>query len=393
MRRTFTIATFGSLRVQARWSAIITFFFLLILLGGIYLPDFLPTESRLTRWAVAFLVALLFYGSFIVHELAHCLMARARSLPATTITLGSFGARSDIQDESEGAADELLVALSGPAASATISAIALALQIFLANPSTPLLLVLQGLFLLNLWLGAFNLIPVLPLDGGRALRGALWQLQGDYLRATAGAALVGRALAAAMVITAGILFLSSLETNESSRITVPDWVASSIGAAPLAILLLVSAWFFNRSARNTYRDALVHHRLNSTPVARVMSQDPRVVQPEAPLSSVALLFPRGRGDPAVAVVGEDESLVGLVSYGDLDDVPEAERSYRRAEQVMTPARRIITVSPDDPLQVAVEHMAEGHLNQLPVVVDGHLTGMITRAQVLRYTEDGEAVRR
>src|SRR5438552_1267473 len=133
MPRTFTIVTLSSLRVQARWSAVITFFFLNILIGGIYLPELLRDELPRTRWAFAFLAALFFYGSFTVHELAHCLMARSRSLQASTITLGSFGARSDIQDESEGAADELLVSLAGPSASGLIGAVAVALWMGLPN--------------------------------------------------------------------------------------------------------------------------------------------------------------------------------------------------------------------------------------------------------------------
>lgn len=379
MPRIILIATLGHIKLQARWSAVFAFFFLVWLLGAVYLPNLLPAESRITWWSVAFLAVLLFYASTTAHEVGHCIAARARSLPVGTITLRTFGGSSDIQEESETAADEMLVSLAGPAASALVSGFALVLRLSLPDPSAPLVLLLEGLFLLNFWLGVFNLIPILPLDGGRALRGLLWHIQGDYLSATARTATFGRVLAGGLVVGAAALFLTSLNA-EAETTPLGGW----FGADPrsLALVLLIAAWLFNRGARNAHREALLRHRLTATTVGSAMAHEPRTVPVGTALDVVAIFYPRRQADPAVAVIGGNNELLGLVSYSDLEVVLPAEQRFRRVEQIMTPAQGLVTVGPDDPLQLAVRHMAEGHLNQLPVVVEGRLVGMISRSQVL-----------
>ena len=93
-----------------------------------------------------------------------------------------------------------------------------------------------------------------------------------------------------------------------------------------------------------------------------------------------------RGERAVAVVRDESAFMGLVAYSDVRKVARSDWGAKAAGEVMTPAGRVLSVTPEDGIDVAIRHMAERHLNQLPVIIEGKLVGMITRANVLKFLE-------
>lgn len=383
MPATLPVGVLAGVGIQARWSAIIAFLFLLWFLATASLPGLLPNEHPRTYWSLAFISTLFLYLSAVAHELGHCLMARARSVAVQGITVSLFGGTSDVRHEDERPMDELLIAVAGPAVSAVLACAALALLLVVPQASPPLVLFLQALFLLNLWLSAFNLLPCMPLDGGRAVRALFWRLWGEYLRATRVATFLSRILAVFLATASIAVFAVSFESSVN---WLPAWLGSDI--RPLALLGLLAAWFLNNGARSAYRQAVVQERLTGLTVGEVMTPTPQTVAPWTNLEEVLSQHLQVSGGRAVAVVQADNVLVGLVAYGDLVRVPPRERASRTAGEVMTGARELVTVTPADPLETAIRHMAERHFNQLPVVQDGRFVGMIARADVLSFTEIG-----
>lgn len=381
MPGTFSIGTLAGIAFRVRVSALLAFLGLLWFLAAWYLPAAFPSERALTHWSLAFLSTLSLYLSTIAHELGHCLAARARSVRVQTITLSLFGGSSDIRSEEQKALDEFLISLAGPVVSGCAATIALGVRLALPSPSPPLTLLLEALFLLNLWLSAFNALPMLPLDGGRALRGLLWHLQGDYLRATRAATTVGRVLAAAVAAGSLALFILSFDGGK-----VPLLASLGSDARFFALLGLLAAWFLNNAARNAYRQALLQHRLGGLTVSQLMTPNPPVVSPAVHLDEILSHHLQAGGQRAVAVVRGDNVLVGLVTWSDIAKVPAKERGARTAGEVMTAAAALVTVSPDDPVDIAIQHMAQRHLNQLPVLSDGRVVGMIARRNVLRLAD-------
>lgn len=142
--------------------------------------------------------AVVLYGSVLLHEASHALMARRQGFAVRAITLHFLGGATEIQGESRTPRQEFLIAVVGPLTSIGIGLLALALV-----PVTPdglLRLVLQGLIVANLLVGVLNLVPGLPLDGGRVLKAVVWKLTGDVHQGTIAAGWGGRLAALAVLL-------------------------------------------------------------------------------------------------------------------------------------------------------------------------------------------------
>ena len=141
--------------------------------------------------------ALAFFGCVLVHELAHALVGRAVGVPTAEIRLFVFGGVARIAGEPADPGDEALVAMAGPLVSVVLAGLADLASWTLPGPGGDLLALL---FLGNLVVAGFNLLPGFPLDGGRVARALVWHLTGRRLLATRVTALLGRALAATLVL-------------------------------------------------------------------------------------------------------------------------------------------------------------------------------------------------
>jgi Zn-dependent protease/CBS domain-containing protein len=377
----FPLTSIRGIAIRVHVSALAAFLGLLLLLASGYFPALLPQERALTYWAVAFLCTLALFLSNLAHELAHSLVAQARGIPVDAVTLFLFGVSSDINQDRERPSDEMLISMSGPLLSLGIAAVAAAARFGLPNPSQPLALFLEAVLLLNVWLGAFNLLPTLPLDGGRVLRGLLWKLAGDYRRATWIASIVGRALAGLLLFSCVALLILSLDQERSPIPAMAGYDPRVMGAAGIFL-----AWFLNRGAVSAYRQVEMQGKVAGVCVADVMTREPPIVQPWTSIEEVVSDHFLQRGERAVAVARGENLLVGLVAYADIRRIPRTEWATRAAGEVMTPLAKLITVAPTDSVEAAIRHMAQGHLNQLPVVVDGQLVGMVARVNILRFLE-------
>lgn len=381
MPTTFPLASVRGIPIRVHVSALVAFVALVLILASAYLPSILPAERGQTYWSVGFISTFFLFLSTVAHELGHSLVARARGIPVESITLVLFGGSSDIRRDNEKPLDEALIAVSGPGVSLVIAALAAGARHGIPNQSQPLMLLLEAVLLLNIWLGFFNLLPTLPLDGGRALRGLLWQRTGDYRRATHIASLVGRGIAAAVLVAGIGLFMVSLDPEGRPLTSV--W-----GYEPrlVALVAIAAAWFLNRGARSAYRQVEMQGRFSGISVSDLMTPDPATAAPWMALDELVNQYFLQRGERAVAVVRDGDVLVGLVTYGDIRKVARSTWPSRAAGEVMTPAADLVTVLPSDSADAAIRHMAQRHLNQLPVVEDGKLVGMIARVNVLRFLE-------
>jgi Zn-dependent protease/CBS domain-containing protein len=165
-----------------------------------------------TRYLVATVFVVLLYASVLVHELSHCVVARAFDLPVRRVLLYPLGGFSEIEKEAPTPAREFLVAAAGPAISLVLAAAGYGLSTLVPH-GTAHILVTQ-LMWANLLVGLFNLLPGLPLDGGRMLRAGIWKLTRRPAAATIGAAWTGRVIAAALVIVPFVLFAGDSNTNQ-----------------------------------------------------------------------------------------------------------------------------------------------------------------------------------
>jgi Zn-dependent protease len=161
------------------------------------------------RYFIAFAYAVLLYLSVLLHELAHSVVAKRLGLPVRRIVIYFLGGVSEIEREPETPGREFAVAVAGPALSFVLAGafwgLKLALPSVDSDSSTALILTVYlvvAMFLANLLVGVFNMLPGLPLDGGRVLRSLVWAVTKKPMSGTIAAAWTGRAMAVAVVVAA-----------------------------------------------------------------------------------------------------------------------------------------------------------------------------------------------
>src|SRR5258705_7329279 len=162
-------------------------------------------------WATAIGTSLLFFAAIIAHELAHAMVAKARHLPVRSITLFALGGVAEIEKEAGEASTEFFMGIAGPIMSALIGMVCLVLAWGLGwtpptIPDSPLPAMMMWLGYNKISLAIFNFIPGFPLDGGRVLRGIIWWVTGNGVRATQIATRVGQVVAFIFIITGIVRF-------------------------------------------------------------------------------------------------------------------------------------------------------------------------------------------
>ena len=384
MHTGFSLGKIFGINVRVDWSWL--FIFLLVmwnLAAGVF-PEQHPSWGPALAWGTAFVTSLLFFASMLAHELAHSLVARANGIPVRDITLFLFGGVSNIQREPRSAGVEFVMAIVGPLTSLALGAIflvlsgatAAGLQIMAGNPvrafarPDPLSTLLAWLGPINILLGVFNLIPGFPLDGGRVLRSILWALNNNLRQATQWASWVGQLVAWAFVV-AGIAMIFGA--------SIPFLGSGFISGLWLAFI----GWFLNNAAQQSYRQVVVEDVLEGVTVAQIMRRDPPTVPPDISVSTLVHDHIMGTDDRAFPVV-ENGRLAGLVCIEDVRKVLREEWDQVTVREIMTPANDLVLARVTDPASSALEKLARREVNQLPVVQDGLLAGMLRRRDIMRW---------
>lgn len=197
------VARIFGIRLRLDWSWFFVLFLLTWTFATFDFPLRAPGFAPAAYWWLGFAGALLLFVSVLVHELAHAVTARARGIPVEGITLFIFGGVAEMRMEARRPVDEFVLTVVGPLASLALAGAFWGAGRLASGGEGAVLagvaLLALTLSRLNLILAVFNMIPAFPLDGGRILRSALWQLTGDIGRATRWAAWVGRMFGWALI--------------------------------------------------------------------------------------------------------------------------------------------------------------------------------------------------
>ena len=184
--------------IRAHYTWLFAFVLIAWSLAQGYFPGAIAGLGDATYWILGVASALLLFGSVLLHELGHSVLASARGLRVESITLFIFGGVSNITKEPTTARDEFLIAAIGPVVSLVLAGLFwLVGQV--VNAGTPIGALVGYLAFTNLLLALFNIVPGFPLDGGRVLRSILWGTTGSLPRATQIASYVGQAFAFVLI--------------------------------------------------------------------------------------------------------------------------------------------------------------------------------------------------
>ncbi|CAL9407048.1 hypothetical protein SUDANB176_01584 [Streptomyces sp. enrichment culture] len=274
-------------------------------------------ELGAASYLVSLFFAVAFYASVLVHELAHTLAALRFELPVRRIQLQFFGGVSEIEKEAETPGREFVLAFVGPLLSLVLSGL-FYLALLAVDPGSVPGVLLAGLMISNLIVAVFNLLPGLPLDGGRMLRAVVWKLSGKPMTGTVAAAWVGRALALSVLIGLPLLTQSGALGSDAVDNVGMDTVLDALLAAILAAIIWTGAGNSLRMAR--LREHLPELR------ARTLTRRAVPVETDTPLSE-ALRRANAAGARALVVVDADGAPLSLVREAAIVGVPEHRRPW------------------------------------------------------------------
>ena len=334
-----------------------------------YFPATYPEWTMSMKIAAGLLTSFLFFSSILIHELCHSLVAIREGIQIPSITLFFLGGVSEMTSEPKSAGDEFRMAVAGPLSSLVLGGIFLglffALRGLVAVPAQFVAAVAFYIGYINVFLGVFNLMPGFPLDGGRVFRSIIWWRSKDFLKATRIASYIGRAFG--YLFIAGGLFL----------VFRGDFFNG--------VWLALIGWFLESSAISSYSQLLVQDMLKGHTAGEIMSQDCTSISPQAPLESFVneILLSSGRRCYPVVANGHTE---GLITLSDVKAIPRDDWSTTPVRQAMTPFDKVISVSPKEELSKVLQIMAEKDINQVPVVEDQNIIGMIARDSIINFIQ-------
>jgi Zn-dependent protease len=207
MNTSFRIGRIAGIEIGANWSWLALLALVIWSLAGAVFPTTNPGLSSGVYVAMAAVAALLFFASVVLHELGHARQARHEGMQVGGVTLWGLGGVARFTGMFPSASAELRVALAGPLVSLVLGLGFVALA-FILQPGSAIDGVVAWLGYINLLLLAFNLIPAMPMDGGRVLRALLWRARGNLAWATSVATNVAFVLGAAMIVIGLVLVMS-----------------------------------------------------------------------------------------------------------------------------------------------------------------------------------------
>ncbi|MFI9431451.1 MULTISPECIES: site-2 protease family protein [Streptosporangium] len=324
----------------------------------------LPELAVPTTYAVALLFAVLLYVSVLLHELAHCVVARMYGLPVRRITLYLLGGVSEIEREPETPGREFMVAFAGPLLSLGLAGIGFAAYQVI-DPGTILGVLTFQLWFANLIVGIFNLLPGLPLDGGRMLRAGVWKATRNPGSGTIAAAWVGRVLAVVLVAVPVGLALMSGQT--------PGWELI------WSVLLASFIWL---GATQALRGARVRARIPQVN-ARALARRAIAVTGDVPLAEALRRAAEAQAG-AMVVVDHEGRPTGIVNEVAVESTPENRRPWVTAGSLARSLEPSLVLAADLSGESLIDAMREAPAGEyLLVERGGEIFGVLATSDVNR----------
>lgn len=359
--RSFRIATIKGVPVSVDaswiWVAVLVTYSMWLRFDGLY-----HGTSTLGALAFALLTAVLFFGAVFLHEVAHAVAARLQGIEVFGITLVVFGGFTSARADDRGPGPAFIIAAVGPATSLALGGICWAISRAVGDSSAPLAASFGYVGWVNLLMAGFNVLPGLPLDGGRMLETAVWRFTGSRERGTSVAAIAGMGVG-------GLIVLAGLVEAGRGDLVGAIW-SGVIGA------------FILQGARGARKGARVTARLAAGTVRDAMTAPPPSIPADISLSEALDRFLRGHDEQAFPVV-DGTRTIGVVSLASAGPVG-AQDPLRPVRDAMVPLDRFPIVAPGEPLDRAAIRVATGGV---ALVMDADaIVGVLSAGDVVAWME-------
>jgi Zn-dependent protease/CBS domain-containing protein len=367
---TFQLGRIAGIRIGVNWSWLIVFALIVWSLAVAVFPSQNPGFSDGEYVALAVAAALLFFASLLLHELGHALQARREGIEIEGINLWLFGGVAQFKGGFPSAGAEFRVAIAGPLVSLALGILFVLVAAFAGLPNA-FDGVAAWLGYTNLILLVFNLLPALPLDGGRVLRSALWYFRGDLRWATWVASAIGRGFGF-LFIGLGVIMLI---------------VEGAFSGAWLAFI----GWFLLQAATAEARYVATQQALDGLRVRDLMMRDPVTVDADLSLGRFMDDVAWSRRYTTYPVL-ENGRPVGLLAFRSVAAVPRNEWDTHRVRDAMISREQVPLLAEDESAIDALTELATSEVNRGLVVDNGSLKGLLSITDLARALEVGRPPR-
>ena len=364
---TLRVGTFRGVDVLVRSSWLL----IALLISFLLAPRVEQVEPGLgaLKYVAGLAFAVLLYLSVLLHEMSHALMAQRYGLGVRSITLHFLGGETEIDSETRSPRQEFMVAVVGPLTSIAVGLVALPLLLIV--PGGLLELTVGMLASANLVVGVLNLVPGLPLDGGRVLRALVWGATGNQHRGTIVAAWGGR-VAALLVLTWPLLY---------------PLVYGSRPDVFVYLIVGVIAAFLWGGASQSLSNARIRRRLPSLR-ARPLARRALAVPDDLPIAE-AVRRAQEHGAGALVVHAGNDRLSGIVNEAALLAVPEDRRAWVPVRDVARSIEQGLVLDADIAGEDLVRAMARTPVDEYVLVEpDGTIFGVLATTDVDRAFQEG-----
>jgi Zn-dependent protease/CBS domain-containing protein len=359
-----TLGRIAGVRFGVNWSWLVVFALIVWTLATGIFPETNKGLSNGTYVAMALVAAFLFFGSLLAHELGHAIQARREGMEIEGITLWLFGGVAKFKGMFPTAGAEFRIAIAGPLVSLVLG---LAFTLITWGLSLPAAVdgVAFWLGYINLTLLVFNLLPALPLDGGRIFRSALWATKGDFAWATRVAAGVGRGFGY-LFIAGGVAMLIFQGTFSGA------WLA-------------FVGWFLLMAASAEDRYLLARQALRGLHVRDLVVREPVTARSDLTIAEFMdeIVW---RARHTTYPVTDNGHALGLLPFRCVAEVPRGEWETRTVADCMVPADQVPVVSEEDELIDAAAELSEGDIHRALVMDGDRFVGLLSATDVARALE-------
>ena len=361
--------------VDATWFLIL--FLMIFWLSGPFRQTLHSSDG--VAYLTTVVTALLFFGSLIMHELGHALVARRQGVEVKQIQLFLFGGITQMSRDAASPGEEFKIAAAGPAATFAFCVLCLIVDLAIVGPHrlinaaqlddtvrvTPVLLSLSWLLLMNVLILIFNLVPAFPLDGGRIARAAVWKISGDKQRGTRVAALLGQGFA---IVLAGLGLA---------------WIFSTGSLGGLWLVAL--AFLLGSSARGAVVQSALSERIEGVRVADIMDRQPVAIEASTPVTQALDEYFLRYGWSWFPVIDASGRFMGIARQERVQAAQDGGEGWLTIGGVLDAGEASSwRVNEDRPLTELLSSESLGRLGALMAVdAEGVLRGVVTVDQVRR----------
>ena len=318
-------------------------------------------------WGMGLALALLLFGSVLLHELGHSMAARFQGIAVNSITLFLFGGIASIDQESKTPGDAFKVAIAGPLVSFFLFLVLAGISQWPALP-TPARVITGNVAQINLVLTLFNLIPGLPLDGGQVLKAGVWKLTNSRIQGVRWAARSGQILGW-IAITFGLVMAFAYEIFSGF------WIA-------------LIGWFALRNAAAYNQMSNLQEAMLSLKASDAMARDFRVVDADMTIRQFADNYLLEENRSPVYFAASEGRYRGLLNIEDIRTIERSQWETLTLNHIAKPLLTIPSLREQDPLTEAIDRLETLQIPRITVLSPADaVAGIIDRGEIVQAIAD------